>query len=113
MRRLGAPIARKAISPACQPSNALVLAQRNMEPMSTWYLASWIMVWEYSLFFWFPMIATDYIIPSFFYNKIPMIHFINEKKSEAKLRRVLDETYTEWSTELDNADITDAIARTF
>eukprot|EP00331_Platyophrya_macrostoma_P008397 CAMPEP_0176432242 /NCGR_PEP_ID=MMETSP0127-20121128/15278_1 /TAXON_ID=938130 /ORGANISM="Platyophrya macrostoma, Strain WH" /LENGTH=84 /DNA_ID=CAMNT_0017814377 /DNA_START=105 /DNA_END=359 /DNA_ORIENTATION=- len=84
-----------------------------MEPMSTWYLASWVMVWEYSLFFWFPMIATDFIIPAFMYNKIPMIHFINEKKAEAKLRRVLDETYTEWTTEIDDASVTDAIARTF
>lgn len=109
MRRLGNPIARKALP----TNNALVCAQRNMEPMSTWYLASWVMIWEYSVFFWFPMIASDFIIPSFFYNKIPMIHYINEKKSEAKLRRVLDETFTEWNSELASADITDAVSRTF
>lgn len=108
MRRLGGNIARKV-----QPTNALVVAQRNLEPMSTWYIASWVMIWEYSLFFWFPMIITDIILPSFMYNKIPMVHFIEEKKSEAKLRRVLDETYTQWHSELDNSVVEDAIARTF
>jgi len=111
LRRLGAPVARKMTATSQQ--NELVVAQRNIEPMSSWYLASWVMIWEYQVFFWFPMIATDFILPSFMYNKLPMIHFIQEKKAELKLRRALDETYTKWSTELDSSAITDAVARTF
>ena len=59
-----------------------------------------------------PMIITDIILPSFMCNKIPTIHFIEEKKSEAKLRRVLDETYAV-ALRAGRLSREDAIARTF
>lgn len=88
-----------------------VSPRRHLEPMSTWYLASWAMVWYYAFFFWMPMVWTDIMVPSFVYNKLPVIHFLQEKRAEQKLRRVLDETYTEWTEELDQAHVTDAITR--
>lgn len=57
------------------------------------------------------MLYPDLMAPSFVYNKIPVIHFLNEKRAEQKLRRVLDEKYTEWSKEIDTSSLTDAISR--
>ncbi|CAJ1992438.1 protein of unknown function - conserved [Leishmania donovani] len=112
VRRNGGSMAKLVESKAVvQPS--LVESRRHLEPMSVWYLASWTCVWWYSFFFWLPVLWADMIVPSFVYNKLPVIHFIQEKRAEQKLRRVLDETYTQWSTELEASHITDAIARTF
>ena len=112
VRRYGGAMAKVVESKAVvQPS--LVESRRHLEPMSVWYLASWTCVWWYSFFFWMPVLWADMIVPSFVYNKLPVIHFIQEKRAEQKLRRVLDETYTQWSTELEASHITDAISRTF
>ncbi|CBZ30231.1 conserved hypothetical protein [Leishmania mexicana MHOM/GT/2001/U1103] len=112
VRRNGGSMAKLAESKAVvQPS--LVESRRHLEPMSVWYLASWTCVWWYSFFFWLPVLWADMIVPSFVYNKLPVIHFIQEKRAEQKLRRVLDETCTQWNTELEASHITDAIARTF
>lgn len=113
MRRLAANAARNnglAVSPR---ATAILSSHRTLEPMSVWYLASWACVWWYSFYFWMPVLWTDLFVPSFVYNKLPVIHFIQEKRAEQKLRRVLDETFTEWTSELDTAHVTDAIARTF
>eukprot|EP00796_Vickermania_ingenoplastis_P011089 gene11089-7717_t len=116
LRRVAAPVQRKLAAPAQQllrTSGAVVESRRHLEPMSVWYLASWTCVWWYAFFFWMPVLYPDLMAPSFVYNKIPVIHFLQEKRAEQKLRRVLDETATEWTTELDVACMTDAIARTF
>nr|CCC47659.1 conserved hypothetical protein [Trypanosoma vivax Y486] len=110
LRRLGASVSN-AGRPTSRQSVAVSVSRRHLEPMSTWYLASWAMVWYYAFFFWMPMVWTDIMVPSFVYNKLPVIHFIQEKRAEQKLRRVLDETYTEWTDELDQTHVTDAIAR--
>lgn len=116
LRRLACTNARngaiKALAPA-STTTALTTAQRNLEPMSVFYLASWCCMWWYAFYFWFPMLWTDIFAPTYVYNKLPVIHFISEKKAEQKLRRVLDETYTSWTVELDQSAVTDAIARTF
>eukprot|EP00742_Colponemidia_sp_Colp-10_P028098 GILJ01035106.1.p1 GENE.GILJ01035106.1~~GILJ01035106.1.p1 ORF type:complete len:100 (+),score=16.06 GILJ01035106.1:43-300(+) len=82
-----------------------------MEPMSTWWLFSWAMLVEYSIIFWFPLMMMDVVIPGFMYNKFPLLHLFEEKRSEAKLRRVLDETYTAWADDVDASTIEDAISR--
>ncbi|KAG5468174.1 hypothetical protein LSCM1_02150 [Leishmania martiniquensis] len=112
VRRNGGSMTKLAASKAAAQTS-LVESRRHLEPMSVWYLASWTCVWWYSFFFWLPVLWADMIVPSFVYNKLPVIHFLQEKRAEQKLRRVLDETYTEWSTELEASDITEAISRTF
>lgn len=112
VRRAGAAMSKQPASNAVVQST-MVESRRHLEPMSVWYLASWTCVWWYSFFFWLPVLWADMIVPSFVYNKLPVIHFIQEKRAEQKLRRVLDETYTEWNNDLEASCITDAIARTF
>lgn len=114
MRRIGCGLVHRSLSsrPLLQ-TKTVVESRRHLEPMSVWYLASWTCVWWYAFFFWMPVLYPDLMAPSFVYNKIPVIHFLHEKRAEQKLRRLLDETSTEWSSELDAAAVTDAIARTF
>eukprot|EP00758_Cryptobia_borreli_P006562 Tbor_TRINITY_DN5176_c5_g5::TRINITY_DN5176_c5_g5_i1::g.25893::m.25893 len=92
-------------------TNTMTMSRRHMEPMSTWWLASWVMMCEYSIWFWFPLVIMDLIKPGFMYNKFPLLHFFEEKRSEAKLRRVLDSTCTQWEGGLDVAVVEDAISR--
>ncbi|EPY32370.1 hypothetical protein STCU_02845 [Strigomonas culicis] len=110
LRRLTGTLTPKVATAA---SGTTAVARRHLEPMSVFYLSSWTAVWWYSFFFWMPVLWVDMIVPSFVYNKLPLIHFIQEKRAEQKLRRVLDETYTSWTTEIDPAQITDAVVRTF
>jgi hypothetical protein len=44
---------------------------------------------------------------------VPLLHYFEEKRTEAKLQRSLDETVTLWAEELDTANIDSAISRTF
>lgn len=116
LRRITTPAARSRFIPqqkkTVSPCNSAIMeSRRHLEPMSVWYLASWTCVWWYAFFFWMPVLYPDLMAPSFVYNKIPLIHFLHEKRSEQKLRRVLDEKYTEWTTELDTSSLTDAITR--
>ncbi|CCW60529.1 unnamed protein product [Phytomonas sp. EM1] len=116
IRRLACnPLRGNGIEKALTKSKvgAVTEARRHLEPMSVWYLASWTCCWWYCFFFWFPVLWVDMFMPSFVYNKLPLIHFIQEKRSEQKLRRVLDETYTEWTTEIEPSALTEAISRTF
>ena len=110
LRRMNGNVASRL-----QATNATALvnqgSKRFMEPMSTWWLASWVMMCEYSIWFWFPLVIMDLIKPGFMYNKFPLLHFFEEKRSEAKLRRVLDETHTIWENKVDPSTIEDAIAR--
>lgn len=59
------------------------------------------------------MLYPDIMAPTFVYNKIPVIHFLHEKRSEQKLRRVLDETWTVWTPEVDSSALTAAITSGF
>lgn len=114
LRRLSASATRNTrIGNVPATSSAITLNRRHLEPMSVWYLASWTCVWWYGFYFMMPAMFTDLMIPSMMYNKLPVIHFVQERRAEQKLRRILDETYTEWNTELDMAHTTEAIARTF
>lgn len=114
LRRLtSGSVARCTALTASKPTSAVAESRRHLEPMSVWYLSSWAFAWYYSFFFWFPLLWADIMMPTFTNNKLPMIHFMTEKRAEAKLRRVLDETYTEWTTDLEASHITDAITRTF
>ena len=95
-------------------STALVAPQRGIiEPLSTWWTASWTMSVSLSFIFWFPVLTSEWILPSLTYAKVPHVHFINERRAEYKLRSQLDDIYTVWTTELDQGRIDDAISRTF
>ena len=86
---------------------------RNLEIMSTYWLASWAMMWQWNFFTFFPLLIMDLSKPSVVVNKVPLLHYFEEKRQEAKLQRFLDETVTLWSDELDMANIDSAISRTF
>lgn len=111
-RSLGTSLVKSA---SAAPCTALVAVQRRtvMEPMSVWWLASWSMMWHYNFLTMFPLMAAELLKPGLVYNKVAMLHFFHDKKQEAKLRRVLDDTVTTWSDELDTAAIDDAISRGF
>ena len=115
MRRLGSVAALR-----CAPQTAVVLAaptavtqHRNLEFMSTYWLASWGMVWQWNFFTSFPLVVMDLFKPSAVVNKAPLLHYFHEKRQEMKLQKALDKTVTEWADELDVASIDDAISRTF
>ena len=94
-------------------AGAPLVARRNLEPISTWWLASWVVGYQYLFMFWYPMLVMDWAMPLFMYDKIPVVHYLEEKRVEAKLRRELDTVYTAWDTNLDSAKIDEALARTF
>lgn len=105
---------RRVSAIAPRASTALVATQkRNLEVMSTFWLASWAMCWHWNWFTFFPLMVMDLFKPSVVVNKMPLLHGFEDKRVEMKLQRALDETVTTWSNELDNAAIDDAIARTF
>jgi hypothetical protein len=111
-RRLGTVVSQRA--PVAAPNNALVVQRRHgMEPMSAWWLASWCMCWQWNFFTFFPIVVADMFKPALVYNKAPYLHFFHDKRQEAKLRKEMDNTYTQWTDELDRASIDDAISRTF
>lgn len=91
----------------------MVNQKRNLEIMSTFWLASWCMCWQWNFYTFFPLIAMDLMKPSVVVNKMPLLHGFEEKRIEMKLQRALDETVTSWTSELDTASIDEAIARTF
>jgi hypothetical protein len=110
-RASNAVVRRAAPAPA-----ALVVAstqQRNLEILSTYWLASWCMCWQWTFFTCFPIVVMDLFKPSAVVNKLPLLHAFHEKRVEMKLRAALDNTVTAWSEELDAASIDDAIARAF
>lgn len=98
---------------AAAPKALAVQRRTVMEPMSVWWLSSWVMCWQWNILTLFPLMVAELLKPSIVYNKVSMLHFFHEKKQEAKLRRVLDDTVTVWGEELDAASIDDAIARAF
>ena len=108
-RATSAVVARKAMLPAPVATHQA----RNLEIMSVYWLASWAMMWQWNFYTFFPLLMMDAVKPSTTVNKTPLIHGFEDKRVEMKLQRALDETVTTWSTELDNAAIDDAIARTF
>ena len=92
---------------------APVKQTRNLEIMSTAWVASWAMLWQWNFYTFFPLLMMDAVMPSHTVNKTPLLHGFEDKRVEMKLQRALDETVTTWSSDLDNASIDDAIARTF
>lgn len=113
LRRIGAAARSRRIGSCASALAPVSESRRHLEPMSVWYLASWTCVWWYAFFFWMPVLWPDLIAPSFVYNKVPVIHFLHEKRAEQKLRRVLDETSTEWNSEIDLSSVTSGITRGF
>lgn len=109
MRRATSGLIRK---PTAAATTALTQS-RNLEVMSFYWLASWSMCWQWHFYTFFPVLIMDVVKPSGTVNKMPLFHGFQEKRIEMKLQRALDETVTTWSTDLDNAAIDDAIARTF
>merc|ERR1711916_381908 len=99
-RATSSSLIRKATTNAVVPA----MQARNIEVMSVYWLASWSMVWHWHFYTFFPSTTV---------NKTVLLHGFEDKRVEMKLQRALDETVTTWSTELDNAAIDDAIARTF
>merc|ERR1711991_259231 len=108
-RATSSSLIRKATTNAVVPA----MQARNIEVMSVYWLASWSMVWHWHFFTFFPLLIMDTVFPSTTVNKTVLLHGFEDKRVEMKLQRALDETVTTWSTELDNAAIDDAIARTF
>ena len=105
---------RRVVSGAAKHNMIVSTSKRHLpEPLSTWWLASWVMTAEFAFLFWFPVLAMDLLLPGFVYTKLPTLHYLEEKRAEAKLRKVLDATYTTWGHELESGRLDEAISRTF
>ncbi len=117
MRRLGCSVMPRVAAPkalaATVAAPQAVAPQRNLEFLSTYWLASWSMIWQWNFFTCFPLVAMDLFKPSVVVNKAPLLHYFHEKRQEIKLQKALDQTVTEWTDELETANIDDAISRTF
>uniref|UniRef100_A0A7S1LWG4 Uncharacterized protein n=1 Tax=Neobodo designis TaxID=312471 RepID=A0A7S1LWG4_NEODS len=109
MRRATNAVVSRKLTTAVVP----VAQARNLEIMSTAWTASWVMLWHWNFFTFFPLLAMDAVMPSTVVNKAPLLHGFEDKRVEMKLQRALDETVTTWTSDLDAASIDDAIARTF
>lgn len=112
MRRFAA-IAPRTVKANAVSSSLIVQPQRQLEALSSAWIASWYMPVWWVIMVGFPFLQQEWWNPRFMVAKIPLYHFITEKKTEAKLRRVLDETYTTWSNEIESGRIDEAISRTF
>ena len=87
--------------------------KRDVEVFSTWWAASWVGLWQWNMLTFFPILAAEWVRPSYMYNKLPMYYYFHEKKQEQKLRSEMDSVYTKWDTSLDRSAVDDAISRTF
>lgn len=87
--------------------------KRNLEILSTYWLASWSMVYEINILTIWPLMIMDMIRPSGCVNKVPLFHWMHEKRNDAKLQRAMDGAVTTWTEELDVASIDMACSRTF
>ena len=119
MLRRFAPKAVNARHMATQPSStqintsSLMMSQRrnSIEIMSVWYLASWMCMWYWTIATFAPMMVMDFCKPSAVANKIPMLHYFQEKRTEMKLQGYLDEISTEWQDSVDPSQFDEVIQR--
>ena len=113
MRRVGQQVSRRGTAAA---PLMLAPAEQNrtvIEVMSTWWLSSWMMCYQWQFFTFFPLLIMDWGKPQTVSTKVPLLHFFEEKKTEARLQQCMGDTVTVWSDEIDNSAIDSAIQRGF
>ena len=100
-------------------------ASLNMTPVMTnnrrtdltfftyYWWPSWAMGIWYPLATVWPVVIADIFRPSATASKLPILHAFYEKRVDMRLRAAMDNTVTQWTDELDNSALTNAISRTF
>ena len=103
--------APKVRAPLAVRAPLMTSQRRNIEILSTWYLSSLMLMWYWTYVSFMPMFMMDFLKPSVVANKIPMLHFFQEKRTEMKLQAYLDDIATEWNDSIDAASYDNVIAR--
>jgi hypothetical protein len=88
-------------------------ARTDLTFFTYYWWPSWAMGIWYPLATVWPLFIADILKPSATASKLPVLHAFHEKRVEMKLRAALDSAVTQWSDELDTANIDSAISRTF